>query len=240
MPVSRIGAAALAAAASLCAFPGCASDAQDAADAAERILLFSGVELSRTGNFLFGGFVWSPDGIDAEGFAMKTLVGHGTYRYLSGAQEITGRQMLISVLPGWRFKQQRFEASLFAGFDLQTHRFEPDDPGNRLAGDHVGIRMAADVWWEPSPDTMANAWASWSTVGTSYAARCAFGWRLSDLFYVGPEAHALGDGSYRELRIGVHATAWRTGPLEWSAGLGYARSETSSSAYVRLGLLTRQ
>jgi hypothetical protein len=38
----------------------------------------------------------------------------------------------------------------------------------------------------------------------------------------------------------VHATAWRTGPLEWSAGLGYARSETSSSAYVRLGLLTRQ
>jgi hypothetical protein len=50
----------------LCAFPGCASDAQDAADAAERILLFSGVELSRTGNFLFGGFVWSPDGIGAE------------------------------------------------------------------------------------------------------------------------------------------------------------------------------
>ena len=94
MPVSRIGAAALAAAASLCAFPGCASDAQDAADAAERILLFSGVELSRTGNFLFGGFVWSPDGIGAEGFAMKTLVGHGTYRHLSGAQEITGRQML--------------------------------------------------------------------------------------------------------------------------------------------------
>ncbi|MGZ9073115.1 MAG: cellulose biosynthesis protein BcsS [Rhodoplanes sp.] len=73
--------------------------------------------------------------------------------------------------------------------------------------------------------------------------RCALRIRLaplSDLFYVGPEAHALGDGSYRELRIGVHATAWRTGPLEWSAGLGYARSETSSSAYVRLGLLTRQ
>ena len=37
--------------------------------------------------------------------------------------------------------------------------------------------------------------------GSSYAARCAFGWRLSDLFYVDPEAQALGDGSYRELRM---------------------------------------
>lgn len=74
MPVLRIGAAALAAAVVLCTFPGCASDIEEA-DATERILLFSGVELSRTGGFLFGGFVWSPHGINAGGFAMKTLAG---------------------------------------------------------------------------------------------------------------------------------------------------------------------
>ena len=49
MPVLRIGAAALAAAVVLCTFPGCASDIEEA-DATERVLLFSGVELSRTIN----------------------------------------------------------------------------------------------------------------------------------------------------------------------------------------------
>jgi len=98
MPVLRIGAAALAAAVVLCTFPGCASDIEEA-DATERILLFSGVDLSRTSGFLFGGFVWSPHGINAGGFAMKTLAGGGVYRYRSGAQQIIGRQVLNSVMP---------------------------------------------------------------------------------------------------------------------------------------------
>jgi hypothetical protein len=241
MRVWRVGAAALAVAALLCAFPGCASGTGDAEDATERFLLFSGAELSRTGSFLFGGFVWSPDGIRTEGFAVKTLAGAGVYRYRSGMEEITGRHLLLSVLPGWRFKQERFEANLFAGLDLQTHSLHPYDPGNRLAGDHAGIRIAGDVWWEPSPETMANGWASWSSVGASYAARGAFGWRLFDPFYLGPEAQALGGGSYRELRFGLHATAWRTGPFEWSAGLGYAHNQSGGAgAYMRLGLLTRR
>lgn len=83
MSFPRIGAATLAAAVVFCAFPGCPADAQDA-HATERLLLFSGVDLSRTSGFLFGGFVWSPDGINAEGFAMKTLFGGGVYRYRSG------------------------------------------------------------------------------------------------------------------------------------------------------------
>lgn len=239
MPVLRIGAAALAAAVVLCTFPGCASDIEEA-DATERILLFSGVELSRTGGFLFGGFVWSPHGINAGGFAVKTLAGGGVYRYRSGAEQIVGRQLLDSVMPGWRFKLEKFEASMFAGLDVQTHRFHPDDPGNRLAGTHVGMRFAGDVWWEPLPDTMANGWASWSTIGTSYAARIAFGWRPVGLFYLGPEAQALGDGSYRELRFGLHVTSWRTGPLEWSAGGGYAHSQDGDGPYVRVGVLVRE
>lgn len=143
-------------------------------------------------------------------------------------------------MPGWRFKLEKFEASLFAGLDVQTHRFHPLDPSNRLAGTHLGMRFAGDVWWEPSADTMANGWASWSTIGTSYAARMAYGWRPAGLFYLGPEAQVLGDGSYSELRLGVHATAWRTGPLEWSAGGGYSHSRSGDGAYVRLGLLARE
>ena len=240
MPASRRGAAMLAVAVLSCV-PDHAIGSEEADDATERVLLFSGVELSRTWSSLFGGFVWSPEGVKAPGFALKTTTGAGVYRYRSGVEEITGRFVLSSVLPGWRFKQDGFEASLFAGLDLQVHRLHPNDPTNHLAGEHAGIRLSGETWWEPFPQMMAQAWASWSNVGTSYAARGAFGWRVFDLCYVGPEAQTLGDGSYREHRLGLHATAWRTGALEWSAGAGYARNENNrSGAYTRFGLLVRQ
>lgn len=239
MSFPRIAAASLAAAAVLCAFQGRMADAQDA-ETTERALFFSGADLSGTSAFLFGGFIWAPEGINAAGFAMKTLFGGGFYRYRSGAQEIVGRQVVDSIMPGWRFKREKFEASMFAGLDMQNHRFHPLDPGNRLAGEHFGLRIAGDAWWEPSPDTMATGWASWSTTGANYSARAAYGWRPAGLFYFGPEAQVMGDGSYSELRFGIHATAWRSGPLEWSAGGGYAHSRSSDGANVRLGVLARQ
>ncbi len=241
MPTLRGAGAILAAAAFFCGLAGDAFATADEDDAVERLLLFSGLELSRTWSSLFGGFVWSPDGVNTEGFALKTLTGAGVYRYRSGAEEITGRFILTSVLPGWRFKREGFEASLFAGLDVQAHRLHPNDPGNSLAGEHAGIRVSGETWWEPFPQTMAQAWASWSSVGASYAARGALGWRVFALCYVGPEAQALGDGSYREYRLGLHATAWRTGAVEWSAGVGFARDDSNrSGAYTRFGLLVRQ
>jgi Cellulose biosynthesis protein BcsS len=111
MPGSRIGPTALAAAVVFCAFPGNRSDAQEAVDATERLLLFSGAEIALASRFAYGGFVWSPGGINAEGLAMKALAGAGMYRYRSGAQEITGDQLLVSLLPGWRFKQETFETT---------------------------------------------------------------------------------------------------------------------------------
>ena len=116
----------------------------------------------------------------------------------------------------------------------------PRDQCRGLCHEDARRRLAGDVWWEPLPDTMANAWASWSTIGTSYAARVAFGWRPVGLFYLGPEVQALGDGSYRELRFGLHVTSWRTGPLEWSAGGGYAHSQDGDGPYVRVGVLVRE
>jgi hypothetical protein len=88
---------------------------------------------------------------------------------------------------------------------------------------------------------MTQAWATWSTIGTGYSVRGAAGWRLLDRFYLGPELQALGDGHYRQLRAGLHLTAWRTGAFEWSAGLGYASDQTGGGgAYIRLGVLTRR
>ncbi len=50
-----------------------------------RFLLFSTTDLWRHGGFVHGGAVWSPGGVDKEGFALKVMFGGGNYRYISGA-----------------------------------------------------------------------------------------------------------------------------------------------------------
>jgi len=210
-----------------------------------RFLLFADADLWRHGGFTHGGVLWSPSGLDREGFALKLMFGGGVYRYRSGAlgnAEIDGRQLAAAVLPGWRFIRNRLFVTAFAGLDLQSHRLSPDDPSAGLRGNYAGLRTGFDLWYEPSATTMVTADASVSTVGPSYSARLATGWRMFGRYYVGPELQAFAaDNNYRQFRAGLHVTGLRIGEFEWSAGVGWARdSDQRSSAYGKLGVFTRR
>ena len=146
-----------------------------------------------------------------------------------------------AALPGWRWHRPGLELTVFAGLDVQDHRYRPDDPGNRLRGTHVGARGGFDVWYEPLRDGMVTASASLSTVGKSYWTRAAAGWRFFDAMWLGPEFHACGDDTYRQLRgrRACHEPAafWSR---EWSAGVGWVSdSDRRSGTYGRLGVLYR-
>lgn len=232
-------AAFVAAGASFCGPEG--AYAEGAADESPHYLLFGGFDVWRNGGFGHGGLLWSPDGVRQDGFTLKLLLGAGTYRYRSGTTDITGRQYIVSVLPGWRFKDGPNELTVFAGLDMQQHQTSPGDPGNRLRGFHAGARAGFDLWFEPMPAAfMLTASVSASTVGKNVWARAAAGVRAFEL-WLGPEAIFCGDETYREMRFGAHATGLRTGPVEWTAGIGWVSdSEKRSGVYGRLGLLVRR
>lgn len=231
----------IAAAAIACGAQPIFAQASSGRDNAEHFLLFSGADLWRGGGFGYGGLIWSPGGLDREGFAAKLLVGAGQYRYRSGAAEIVGTELLVDAMPGWRFKFRRGEITVMAGLDLQNHRLSPDDLGNRLRGSHAGLRAGVDLWWEPTDATMLSAGGTFATIGDGYWARGAVGWRFFERVYLGPEALALGDTSYWQWRVGLHATALRLGGFEWSAGAGFvADSAARSGVYGRLGVLMRR
>lgn len=218
---------------------GAQSLAESEADA--RLLMSSGFDLWRGGGFAHGGLIWSPDGLQQDGFALKLVAGAGTYRYRSGATEITGRQYIASAMPGWRLKDGTIELTVFGGLDVQQHRTSPVDPGNRLRGLHYGARGGFDLWAEPIPaQVMLAASVSASTIGQNVWARAATGVRAFDI-WLGPEAIYYGDETYRQFRVGAHATALRTGAFEWSAGLGWGLdSDKRSGVYGRLGVLLRR
>lgn len=152
----------------------------------------------------------APGGFEDDGLMFKLLLSGGLYRYNAGdlgGQEVIGSEMVGQVLPGWRIKRGGVEAKIFFGLDIERHSLTPDDPGNKLSGNEVGARFAAEFWYEPTERTMMTGDLSLSTVATNNSARIAYGWRVfEDLlggFYVGPETPPM--------VIGICASA-RTSP----------------------------
>jgi hypothetical protein len=207
-------------------------------------IFFSGVDVWRNGRFLNGGVLWSADGLDSEGFTLKAVTSAGLYRYRSGAlggATVIGSQATTQLLPGWRFKSDQLEVAIFAGLDVQEGATFPDDPSNRLRGRSTGARVSADLWFEPTEETMIAADASLSSIIRSYSARIAYGWRVLDWFYLGPEAQTFASQGYQQFRLGVHLTAFKTDWFELSAAVGWSRdTDHRQSPYLRLGVLTRE
>ena len=171
---------------------------------------------------------WSgrPAASTSEGFALKVMFGGGNYRYISGAlgnTEVSGRLLAATILPGWRFVRGKFIATIYAGLDFQNHRLTPDDPSAGCAA------AMSDCASTPSSGTSRRRprWsrptASISTIDTSYNARFAFGWKVFDRYYLGPEVQGFAAGdNYRQFRVGAHVTGLKYRWFEWSgsAGLG--------------------
>jgi hypothetical protein len=213
-------------------------------DDEQRFILFSGRDIWRNGAFAHGGLLMAPRGFEQDGLMLKVLLSGGLYRYFSGGlggERIYGAEGTIQVLPGWRIKRGDLEAKFFFGLDLEQHRLWPDDPFNTLQGRSFGLRMSVDLWYEPTPSTMAAMDATLSSIANSHSARAAIGWRVIDeQFYFGPEIAFFASEAYRHVRLGGHFTAMKTGNTEWTAAGGWARdSDGQSSPYVRLGLMKK-
>jgi hypothetical protein len=225
-----------------CAWVGqAAAEAMQSGREDSRYLFFSGTNLWRDGSFLHGGLLVSPGGLDNDGFMFEAVISGGSYRYRSGAlgdAQVYGREFGAVIAPGWRFKRDALEIKAFAG---RSYRLSPDDPAAGLRGHHTGAHGALNVWYEPTPGTMAAADASFSSVGKNVSARGAFGWRVLDKFYLGPETEAFVCQDYRQYRLGFHVTGFKTGTVEWSGAIGWAKdSDSRTGAYFRAGRLTRR
>src|SRR5947207_12135394 len=94
------------------------AEAVVAGETAAHFLFFSGADIWRNGAFSHAGFLWSYQGLESDGPVFKLLLNGGFYRYRSGNTEITGRQEMGAVLPGWRWRRPGLEVTVFAGLDV--------------------------------------------------------------------------------------------------------------------------
>jgi Cellulose biosynthesis protein BcsS len=240
----RVRAATAVAAALVVCCVGVPAGPARAGDDDAHLILFSGGDLWFDGAFAHGGLLWSPGGLDRDGFTFKALISGGLYRYKAGdlgGERVMGTELAGQALPGWRIKRGNFETKMFIGAEIQNNRLSPDDPGNRLRGINFGLRVALEFWSERTSTTMLAADASLSSIATNYSARAAYGWRVLDRFYAGPETQVYGGDGYRQLRFGMHLTGFKIGNNEWSAAAGWTiDTDNRSSPYLRISVMKRQ
>jgi hypothetical protein len=205
---------------------------------APAFLLFGGTDLWRYGQFLYGGALWTPAGLDSSGFALKVLLNGGRYTYTSGdlKSDIDGTMLSAAAMPGWRFTHNGLTVSVFAGPVVQDYRLTPYDPGSRLHRLYAGGQFATEVWYQPAANIMASLNGSIASIGPTGSVRAALGWRVFDAMFVGPESAALWCGNFQQFQFGAHITAFRFNALEWSAGGGWAMdTDKRSGPYLRVG-----
>lgn len=210
-------------------------------------LLFGGTDLWRYGGFLYGGTLWSPAGLDANGyripgFTLKLLVNGGRYSYDSSTlhTKIDGTMLSGAALPGFRLVRDTLTVGLFAGPVVQDYRLSRDDPASRLHGLYAGVQLATDVWYQPTATIMAAVNGSLVSIGPTGYLRGALGYRVFDAAFVGPETAMLWCANFRQLEVGAHLTGLHVGAGEWSAGAGWSMdSGRRSGPYLRLGVSAR-
>jgi hypothetical protein len=205
-------------------------------------LLFTGTDIWRYGGFLYGGFLWSPKGLDSDGFTFKMLLDGGAYSYVSGALQLTvdGTKLSAAALPGWRFTRGGLNVAVFAGPMVQDYRLTPNDPGSHLHGLYAGGETAVDIWYQPNAMTMAAFNGAIATIGPTGYARGAIGVRVLSAAFVGPEIEEIWCADFEELEFGAHLTGLRFNSVEWSMASGFAlTSDQRSGPYLRLGVNAR-
>lgn len=172
------------------------------------------------------------------GLLVMGSVGTGAYQYRAGVlapRIVTGRTLAASLLVGAQWVVGGTTLAAFMGPELEHHALTPPDRHNRSSGTHAGLRLHGEVWSHPTPDWLLTATVIGGTAAPHLWGRIAAGYRLWRGVFVGPEALAYANPTYRDLRLGLHATGFALGrfSLRLSGGLLLTRSE-GPGAYVGL------
>lgn len=223
----------------LAPFPG-VSPTLSGGGTADLVLLFGGYDVWRNGSTAYTGLHWAENGLDQDGFIIRLTMSKGVERYVTPRGTYVTDIFRAAVTPGWRAKLGELELKLFAGADFEDRALTPDNSLAKWRGPHPGLRIAGEAWAQPTPDLMLASSFYATTIAAGYGFYAAAGWRLIDAFWLGPEFSGARDETSRQTRIGLHLTGLRSGPVEWSAAMGYIRDSFGRDGnYARLAAQLR-
>jgi hypothetical protein len=163
------------------------------------------------------------DGLDQDGFRLRLggVVGRYSYVGSNGIGRVNGTQSDGSFLVGYEWVIRAATIAVYVGADVENNKLSINDPNNSSAGTHVGAKVAADFYFNPTPYSMAAGTISYSTSNNAYYSRFKLGLAVIEQLYAGPEMLFLGDNFFSQWRFGAHLTGLRLGAMQFGLSGGY-------------------
>lgn len=215
----------------IAALPGYSDDTPG--DLPPRLHLFLGFDGAEDSVFGHGGMVWAPLGdLHRSGWRMRAVGSGGTFEYLAGGQEITGRLTSAEVLAGFEWIGRDAGLTVYAGPVIQDQDTDPNDPGKPRQGTRFGAKARVEGWLRIADGVFANASGSYATAAETYSARLALTFAVSDRFALEPEFAAFGEPGYDQQRYGVLLQYRHTENLQVKLGGGWAIEPDADGPYV--------
>lgn len=203
----------------------------------DRAFLFSGGDLTGGSAFVWSGFVASPFGrLDEDGARLRLMSGYGRYRYRGATGANEGAAVSGELMLGRRHAFEAVHVTAYLGAHFEEHRLRNPDPGNPVQGARTGVKAAVETFARLTPDWIATASASFSSVYRKYHARVSVARELDAGFSAGIEGALLGDARYTEPRAGLQVSKALQRHLLTLAGGLLHNSARGSGAYVTLSL----
>jgi outer membrane immunogenic protein len=183
---------------------------------------------------LVGGLFALSSDLDTTGPRLWVVGGSGWYRYPAEGTNIQGVYSTGDVLAGYGFEGQNYEINLLAGGSAENDMLSQPDPNNRVQGTAVGVKGRADIWVNPTQQTLFYGEGEYSTAFDTWYTSAKYGVDITNgkQIFAGPEVAYFGNERYNQWRVGAHLTQIKFGNVEVDVSAGYLQdSEVGVGAY---------
>lgn len=212
----------------------------------QRSVLFAGIDGGRS-VFASGGWKQTLTGpLDRTGFVVSESAGFGLTPERVRIEGLGIAAMRLttqsSVAAGHQWNRPGLFVTALAGPELQHEQLTVAGRVLRFSKPRYGIRAQAELWSNPTADTLLTGTAVASSARASLWARGSAGYRFWRDLFAGPEITTYATDTYRELRVGAHLTGWRAGIVQGRLSAGWTMTDdgrpgapyVGASAWIRL------
>jgi outer membrane immunogenic protein len=178
--------------------------------------------------------------LDTSGPRLYLSGGAGRYQFGGPDALVTGIYSTGGVLGGYGFVGTNYDVNLFAGVSVENDLLSVVDASDPVHGTAYGIAVHADASINPTPKSVLEGEAEFTTAFNAYNTTAKFGYDVFGKgFFIGPQVGALGDSRFRQWRAGVDISSLKLGKFDLEFSAGYANdSSVGPGAYSEIGLST--
>jgi hypothetical protein len=200
-------------------------------------VLFGSLEAGRS-IFASGGVKRTLTGpLDRSGFVAIETSGMGLTRERYDATPGIGVMRVTTEsasLLGYQWAGNRLYAALYAGPEIHHEQLTIAAMAQRWSKPRFGLRGLAELWANPTQDTLVTATVQVGSTRGSLYGRISAGYRLWRNLYAGPEAGIYTTETYRETKLGAHVTGLKLGIFQFrfSGGMQTQDDRRHPSPYV--------